>query len=71
MVKNSVKQKQLDESKWLASELAKEDMSGAMFYCDACEKQYNGYVCGSTQEERESNHLCAKAYNRLGKELRK
>lgn len=71
MVKNSVKQKQLDENKWLASELAKEDMSGAMFYCDACEKQRNGYVCGATQEERESKCLCAKAYNRLGKELRK
>lgn len=67
MQKNTVKQKQLDEAKWIASELAHEDMSGAMYYCDACDRQRNGYVCGATQEERVAYSLCAKAHNRMGR----
>jgi hypothetical protein len=64
MEKNETKQKKLDEEKWIASEKANEDMSGAMYYCDYCEKQRSLFVCGSTQEEREQKALCAKAYNR-------
>ena len=68
MVKNELKQKELDKSKWIKSEEQGEDMSGAMPYCDACEHQRNGFVCGVTQGDRESKCLCAKAYNRLRRE---
>ena len=65
MVKNEVKQKELDKLKWLLSEKNNEDMSGCMDYCDACEQQRNGFVCGATQVARLQHCLCAKAYNRL------
>ena len=45
MVRNAFKQAQLDKEKWLESEKNNEDMSGAMYYCDACEYQKNGYLC--------------------------
>jgi hypothetical protein len=68
---NKLRQEQLDKAKWFLSETNQEDMSGAMFYCDVCEKQRNGFVCGANQEERECKFLCAKAYNRLGRKLKK
>lgn len=64
-MKNKERQKRLDINKWLESEKQGEDMSGAMLYCDACEKQRNGYWCGCTQDERETQCLCATAYNRM------
>lgn len=67
MVRNAFKQAQLDKEKWLESEKNNEDMSGAMYYCDACEYQKNGYLCSATQLKREYMCLCAKAYNRLNK----
>lgn len=68
---NKLRQEQLDKAKWFLSETNREDMSGAMFYCDACEKQRNGYVCGATQEEREGKCLCAVAWNRLSRKKKK
>lgn len=65
MVKNSIKQKELDKEKWLKSELCNEDMSGAMYYCDACMYQCNGFACGVSHDDRVGKCLCAKAYNRL------
>lgn len=62
---NKDRQKSLDKKKWIESEKKGEDMSGAMLYCDACNKQNRTYECTATQEERESQCLCAKAYNRL------
>lgn len=64
-MKNIERQKSLDKKKWLASKKQCEDLSGAMLYCDVCEKQRREYVCGATQEEREGKCLCAKAYNRM------
>ena len=58
-MKNIERQKSLDKNKWLASEKQGEDLSGAMLYCDVCEKQRREYVCGATQEEREGKCLCA------------
>ena len=69
---NKQRQKSLDKKKWLESETWDMDCSGAMPYCDFCGKRYiddHGEIaltiCDATQEERESECLCAKAYNRM------
>lgn len=59
-------QKELDEEKWVDSEKAKTDLSGAMDYCDYCSKQYIG-GCSAIQLDRVMDCLCAKAYNRSRK----
>jgi hypothetical protein len=67
-------QKRLDKKKWLASEKRGHDLSGVFIQCHCCEKQTaRGWQkdglfkhgCSATQEERESQCLCAKAYNRM------
>ena len=65
MVKNGFRQKQLDEIKWQESEKDGFDKSGLMPYCEACDRVKTGYFCTATQEEREKECLCAKAYNRI------
>lgn len=62
---NKDRQRSLDRKKWLASEKLKSDMSGEMPYCDFCEHQTELLWCLCNQEQRESNCLCATAYNRL------
>lgn len=66
---NEQRQKALDKSKWLASEVVGWDRSGAEMYCDYCDKQVVNTTrygtCTATQAERESKCLCAKAYNRM------
>lgn len=60
---NKVLQTRLDREKYIASEQAKYDKSGAMYYCSECEAR-NESVCEATQEERESKALCAKAFKK-------
>ena len=70
---NRERQKWLDKKKWLKSEKAGRDLSGNMDYCLSCKKQgvqfddenMGFFICESTQEEREKDNLCAKAYNKL------
>lgn len=68
-MKNIERQKSLDKKKWLESQKVSEDMTGLMFYCDYCvhKTSRNSYKrkCDTTQEQRERDCLCAKAYNRL------
>lgn len=68
MIKNEVRQKQLDESKYLMSQRYNQDLSGSMSYCLKCDKQTYNHSCRATQQERESQCLCAKAYNKFNKE---
>lgn len=62
---NKDRQRSLDRKKWLASEKLKCDMSGEMPYCEKCLWQSEWLGCCADQEQRESNCLCATAYNRL------
>lgn len=65
---NKQRQRKLDEIKYLQSEIACEDLSGKMSWCNFCENQSedNGYCsCKITQQERECVNICAKAYNRM------
>ena len=63
---NKERQKSLDKKKWLLSERVNIDASGTMDYCSYCNKIDRSYFgCEATQEERESQCLCAKAYNRM------
>lgn len=68
MVKNELKQRELDERKWNVSKEFECDMSGRMPYCDYCPKRATNMTCLSEQKERESLFLCAKAYNKLRRE---
>lgn len=61
---NKNRQRSLDRKKWLVSEKLKWDMSGAMPYCDFCEKRF-GMTCKADQSDRTKDSLCAIAYNRL------
>ena len=66
---NKERQKNLDKKKWAESEKEGRDMSGEMPYCWHCPKcilgidKYN--TCTATQEQRETNCLCARAFNRM------
>lgn len=64
-MKNIERQRSLDKKKWNESFKQKYDLSGYMPYCHYCEKQspYGG-VCRANQIQRESECLCARAYNR-------
>ena len=65
-------QKRLDKKKWLESEKQGYDMSGCMLYCEKCQfadhsnKTESGN-CYATQDQRETDSLCAKAYNKMQK----
>ena len=63
---NKERQASLDKKKWLVSEHLNCDCSGTMEYCEYCAKMgFADFSCEATQEERESQCLCAKAYNRM------
>ena len=67
MIKNIERQKQLEEQKYLQSQSYKRDLSGSMPYCLKCDKATYNHNCKATQQERESQCLCAKSYNKLNK----
>lgn len=64
-MKNKERQEKLDNSKWLRSEIMRFDLSGMMDYCFHCKNQDDNCCCQATQDERESESLCATAYNRM------
>lgn len=56
-------QKQLDEKKYFESQIAKQDLSGKMFYCEDC--IFRHYAdCQLIQESRVVNCVCARQENR-------
>ena len=61
---NKERQKSLDKKKWIMSEEVGEDLSGEMLYCEFCACSVDK-KCNAPQEDREKNHLCAKAFNRM------
>jgi hypothetical protein len=73
-MKNIDRQKSLDKKKWVISKRNEMDMSGKMYYCKKCTHKTDDteyvctFKCTATQEERESQRLCATAYNRLARE---
>ena len=68
---NKERQTELDIEKYLRSEFEQRDLSGKMPYCDFCAEVNNDNTCAATQEEREKNCLCAKAWNRRKKNAKK
>lgn len=72
---NQQRQKSLDKTKWLDSEMAGCDLSGKMLYCYHCEFQTDEHnfdvVCAKTHEERVEHCYCAKAYNRMVRGMKK
>ena len=60
------RQQKLDEGKWLESEKQGVDVSGIMVICDYCTACTNN-TCTATQDQRETDSLCAKAYNKMQK----
>lgn len=56
-------QKELDEQKWLDSEICGYDKSGFMYYCALCPSN-SETGCKETQLNRVMNCLCAKAHNK-------
>lgn len=61
---NNERQKSLDKKKYLYSQELGRDLSGAMVYCEFCDKAVSN-KCTATQEEREENCICARAFNRM------
>jgi hypothetical protein len=71
---NVENQKIRDKEKWLESEAKGYDMSGAMYFCEACEfsnscrTSKSGFKCdygGTTGDFEIVPNPCATAYNRL------
>ena len=69
---NKQRQRSLDKKKWIESERVGGDLSGVMSHCAYCEKSFLAFqsdgatsYCGATQQERENECLCAKAFNRM------
>lgn len=65
---NKERQKNLEKKKWLESEKACQDLSGKMPYCKNCYYRgmnYDAIVCLASQNKRETECLCATAYNRM------
>lgn len=52
-------QKQLDEKKYLESEIARRDLSGKMSYCEGCSFRHFA-DCQLTHESRIANNVCAR-----------
>ena len=67
-ITNKERQKILDAEKWEASARENCDLSGAMDYCKFC-KAKNDTFCGASQNERVEFSLCAKAYNKISKNI--
>jgi hypothetical protein len=66
---NKERQKSLDNKKFEASQKANRDLSGDMEYCSYCTYKL-GQSCFAKQEEKESNNLCARSYNRMVRKLK-
>ena len=69
-MKNTERQKQLDERKYFESIKWQRDLCGIMEYCYCCpykEKPFN--ACTISQEQREQESACAKAYNKLKRKI--
>lgn len=64
-MKNTERQKSLDKQKWVMSEECECDLSGEMLYCEFCFYKDLDGLCPVSQDQRESQCLCAKAYNRM------
>ena len=62
---NKERQRSLDKIKWKESEKAGKDQSGDMSYCVYCSKRTSNRTCLAEQKDRESECLCAKAFNRM------
>ena len=62
---NVERQKSLDKKKYYASQIYNKDLSGNMIYCSKCEYTNCLHNCRATQKERETQCLCARAYNRM------
>lgn len=62
---NKERQARLDKKKWDVGVSWEQDPSGAMAYCDYCDRQVFLTTCQATQQEREALCLCAKAYNKM------
>lgn len=62
---NKERQRSLDKKKWFRSIEEGSDQSGKLFYCDYCTKQNTAFnICDADQYSRETNCLCATAFNR-------
>ena len=75
-ISNKNRQKLLDLEKWVESKKQGFDMSGCMLYCEKCEFADHSHPtengkCYATQEQRETDSLCAKAYNKMQKTNKK
>ena len=67
-MKNTERQKQLDDQKYFASQRWQKDMSGSMEYCSGCEyKDRPFFVCKISHDERVKKTACAKAFNEIHK----
>ena len=54
-------QKQLEEKKWLESEIARQDLTGKMFYCNVCPYQDKYLkICTATDQFVRETSQCAK-----------
>lgn len=62
---NRQRQKDIDKQKWEDGVRFGYDPSGLLAMCNYCPKQYHICKCSATQEEREAQCLCAKAYNKM------
>lgn len=57
-------QKQLDEKKYFESQVARQDLSGKMFYCETCIFKSKEQTCELTNESRVANCVCARQEQR-------
>jgi hypothetical protein len=66
-MKNTKRQKSLDEKKYIESEQQGKDMSGAMPWCASCPQKAELDTCVAPHESRVLSSLCARAYNKMAK----
>lgn len=64
-MKNTDRQKLLDQEKYFTSQNYKRDTSGMMYYCNGCDyRNKPHHECTISHEERVKKSACAKAYNK-------
>lgn len=66
-MKNTERQKSLDEKKYIESAKQGKDMSGAMPWCASCPQRVELETCVASHQSRVLSSLCATAYNRMVK----
>lgn len=64
-----VKQKELDEQKYLQSQTARQDLGGRMSYCTDCyfakfDTIKKHLICNLDEKSKVENQVCAKNYER-------